>query len=75
MKYVYSGYGTAFPRSVVIFDVNKCLPSLTDNRENNFLVLGEGPTDDINGSVGTVEKKFSINFGKAKTNFLLKFTL
>ena len=84
---MYSGYGTAFdgagswslsndfPRNVVIFDVNKRLSSLTDNRENNFLVLREGPTDDINGSVGTAEKKFSVNFGKAKTNVLLKFTL
>ena len=84
---MYSGYGTAFdgagswsfsidfPRSVVIFDVNKRLSSLTDNRENNFLVLREGPTDDINGSVGTAEKKFSVNFGKAKANVLLKFTL
>ena len=28
----------------------------------NFLVLGEGPGDDINDSVGTVEKEISINF-------------
>ena len=29
-------------------------------------MLDEGPTD---GSVGAAEKKFSINFSKAKTNF------
>ena len=63
-----------FPRNV-IFGVNKCLSSHTGNRENNSLVLGEGSTDDINSSAGTAEKKFSINFGKGKTNFLLKFTL
>ena len=34
-------------------------------------MLGEGPTDDINGSVGTAEKKFSINFSKAKTKYCL----
>ena len=34
-------------------------------------MLGEGSTDNINGSVGTVEKKFNINFSKAKTKFCL----
>ena len=28
----------------------------TDNRKNNFLVLGEGPTNGINDSTGTAEK-------------------
>ena len=36
-----------------------------------FLVLGEGPTDDINGSVGAAEQKFSVNFSKEKTKFHL----
>ena len=31
--------------------------------------LGEGPTEGINGSVGTAEIKFSINFSKANTRF------
>ena len=34
-------------------------------------MLGEGPTDDINGSIGTAEKKLSINFSKANTKFCL----
>ena len=34
-------------------------------------MLGEGPTDDINGSIGTAEKKLSINFSKAKTKVCL----
>ena len=29
-------------------------------------MLRERPTDDINSSVGTAEKKFSINFSKNK---------
>ena len=45
--------------------------SHTDNCKNNFLLLGEGLTDDINGSVGSAEKNFSIKFGKAKTKFCL----
>ena len=36
--------------------------SHADNRKNNFLVLGKGLTDYINGSIGTTGKKFSINF-------------
>ena len=27
-----------------------------DNPKNKFLVLGEGPTEDFNGSVGTSKK-------------------
>ena len=30
-----------------------------------ILIVGEGPTDDINGSIGTVKKKFCINFSNA----------
>ena len=36
-----------------------------------FLVLVEGPTDDIYGSIGGVGKMFSINFSKAKIKFCL----
>ena len=34
-----------------------------------FFVLGEGPANDINGSIGATEINFSINFSKAKTKF------
>ena len=39
--------------------------------KNNFWVIGEGPTDDISDSVFTTEKKFNINFGKAKIEYCL----
>ena len=42
-----------------------------DNRRNNFLVQGEGSTFGINGSFGSPEKKFSMNFSKASTKFCL----
>ena len=79
----YSGYGIAFDgkgewnfgndfaRNVVIFGVNNCSPSHTGNCNNKFLILGEGDTFGINGSLGVPEKKFSINFSKAKTKFCL----
>ena len=34
-------------------------------------ILGEGPTYGINGSFGTLEKKFDVNFSKANTKFCL----
>ena len=40
------------------------------NCKNDFLVLGEGPTDYSNDSIDAAEK-FSINFSKAKTKFCL----
>ena len=41
--------------------------------KNNFIVLGKGPTDNINGSFGAAEKKFSTDFINAKTKFCLSF--
>ena len=36
-----------------------------------FLLLGEGPIDDINDSISAAEKKFSIIFSKVKTKLCL----
>ena len=58
-------------RNVVIFYVNNGSSSHIDNPRNKCLVLGKGLTEDINGSVGTAEKKFSITFRKANTKFCL----
>ena len=41
------------------------------NHKKKFLVLGEGPSDDINDNVVIVENKFSINFTSLKTKFCL----
>ena len=53
-----------------IFGVDNSSSSHTNKRKIHFLVLGEGPND-INGSVGALEKKFSINFSKIKTKICL----
>ena len=42
----------------------------TENCKNDFLMLGEGPTD-INYSLGFAEQRFSTNFTKAKQQFCL----
>ena len=44
-------------RNVVIFGIDNSSSSLSDNCRNNFLILGEGPTSDNNGSFGSPEKK------------------
>ena len=43
----------------------------TDIRNYNFLILGEDPTYDINGSFASLEKKFSIAFSIANTKLSL----
>ena len=81
-KYVYSvygvtfdsagswGFGNDFARNVIVFGVDNNSSSHSDNRKNNFLILGECPTYGINGSFGVPEKKFSINFTKQAQNFV-----
>ena len=82
-KYVCSGYGIAFDekgdwsfdngtaRTNIILGVDSSSSSHSDNRKNNFLILGEARTFGINGSFGSAEKKFSINFAKLNTKFCL----
>ena len=64
-----------FARKVIIFCVNNTSPSNAANWRNNILVLGEGSTFDINGSFGSPEKKFSVNFmeGNRKHGLSLHF--
>ena len=61
-----------FARNVVIFGFDNSSLSHADNHKNNFSVFGEGPDSDVNGSFGSPEKKFNINFSKANTKFCLR---
>ena len=67
----FCSFDNDFARNIVIFGVDNSLSSHADNRKNNFLVLSEGPTDYINGSLGAAERKFSIIFSKAKIKLCL----
>ena len=79
-KYIYRGYEITFdiagswifdndfPKNVIIFGVDNKSSFHAENRKNNFLVLGEGPTLGINGSFGSPEKKFCISFSKKTQN-------
>ena len=67
-KYVYSVYGIAFDgvnswsfgndyaTNVVIFGFDNSSLSHSNNHKNNFLILREGLTHNINGSFGSLEK-------------------
>ena len=54
-------YGNDFSRNVVTFGVDNTSSSHTNNQKSNFLVLGEGSTEDINDGLGAAEKKL-LNF-------------
>ena len=80
---MYSGYGITFDgtncwsfgngtaRNDTFFGVDNSSSSHVDNRKNNFLILGLGPTFAINGSLGSPDKKFNISFPNANTKFCL----
>ena len=82
-KYVYSGYGIGsdgagswsfsndFDWNVLFFSVDNNSSSHIDIHKNNFLVLGGGPTNDLNVSVGAAKKWFNINFSKVKKKVCL----
>ena len=50
-------FGNDFAGNIVIFVVENSSSSHSVNGENNFLVLGAGPTKDINDSTGAAEKR------------------
>ena len=83
-KWVYSGYGIAFDgaglwsfgndfaTNITILGADNSSSSHVDNHKNKFIILGGGPTSDINGSFfGSHEKKVSIHFTKANTRSCL----
>ena len=65
-------FGNDFARNVIIYGADNNSSSHTDNRKNNFLVLGEGDASGINGTFCALEKKFSI-LVKQRKNFALVY--
>ena len=73
-KYKYSGYGIGFNRhgsfshpssgtgrNVIIFRVDMSLSTKIDNRKNDMLILGKGPSQGLEHTL-SAEKMYSINF-------------
>ena len=49
-------FGNDYATNVVIFGFDNSSLSHSDNHKNNFLILREGLTSNINGSFGSLEK-------------------
>ena len=84
-KYKYSGSGIGFDgrssfsflsggfgQNVLIFGVDMSSSIHVDNKKNNILVLGRGPTQGLESTL-TAEKMYSINFTVTKRKFCLSF--
>ena len=56
---------------VLILGVDNSISYDIDHRKKKVLVFSEGPAGGINDRTGSAEKKFSINFSRAKTKFCL----
>ena len=55
-------FGNRFGRNVIIFGVDMISFVHVDNKEKYFLFFSEGPTQGLDGTTLTAEKKYSINF-------------
>ena len=65
------GFDDDFARNVIIFCVDSSSSSNSDNRKNNFLILGEGPTYVIIAAFGSLTKTCNIYFTKTNRKFCL----
>ena len=82
-KNKYSGYGIGFDRrgtfsvgngfgqNVIIFGVDMSSSVPIDNKKKDLLILGEGPTQGLDHTTSTAEKKYSINFTRSRKIFCL----
>ena len=82
-KYKYSGYGigldmkgtfsvsNGFGGNVIIFGDNISSSVHIDSKKKYILILGEGPTQGLNGTTLTAEKKYSIYFTEHNKKFCL----
>ena len=81
-KYVHSDNGRAFDRkglwslnnysarNVIIFGTDNSSSSYTNNKKNDFLILGDGLTFRINGSLGSSEKRLVLILVKQRQSFV-----
>ena len=82
-KYKYSGYdigfdrkgkfsvGNGFGRYYINFGVDMSSSVHVDNKKKYILILGEGPTQRLDGTTMSAEKKYSINFTENNKKFCL----
>ena len=66
---VWWSFGNGTARNVIIFGVDNSLSSYADNRKNNFLILGLGPTFGIVKALVHQRKKIVLDLLKQIQNF------
>ena len=83
--YQYSGYGIGFDRKgsylvgdevrrkLIIFRVDMSFSSHNDNKKNDILILGKGPTQELEHTLAA-EKLYSINFTKVLFKLALQWS-
>ena len=64
-----------FSQNVIIFGADMSSSVHIDNKGKDILILGEAPTQGLDGTTLTVEKKYWINFTVRRRKFLFKFAL
>ena len=82
-KYRFSGYGIGFDRrgsfsfpgiglrqNVIIFGVDMSSSRKIDNRKKDILILGKGPTQELEHKL-SAQKMYSINFTVTEKKFCL----
>ena len=82
-KYGYTGYGIEFDRhgsfsfpgtglgrNVIIFGVDMSSSTKIDNRKKDILILGKGPTQELEHTL-SAEKMYSLNFTEHNKKFCL----
>ena len=82
-KYGYSGYGIGFDRrcsfpvpgggfgqNIIIFGVDMSFSPHIDNKKKDILILGKGPTQELEHTI-TTKKMYSINFTVTNKQFCL----
>ena len=83
-KHGYGGYRIGFntrskfslsdgcwDKNVIIFGVDNSSSEHVDNKEKDILVLGEGPTQELDDTTITAEVKYPINFRESEKRFVL----
>ena len=63
-------FGNHFARNVVTFGVDNSSSSHPDNCKNNCIVLGQGSSDGINGSICKAEKILVLILVRQRQNFV-----
>ena len=81
-KYKYYGYGigfdgkgkfsvgNGFDRNCIIIGIDMSSSEHVDNKKKDILILGDGPTQRLDGTTLTAETMYSISFTERKTTFV-----